>query len=140
MISNAEWEVLRVVWTKGQVTSKQIIAVLANKKEWSESTIKTLIGRLADKGILLSRREGRSYLYWTEVSEDDANLACLKGELDKICATKHTDLLGKLLVETPMTAQDIKTLQDILSAKQAVTEVTCDCTPGQCRCHETGAA
>ncbi|MGT2930229.1 CopY/TcrY family copper transport repressor [Streptococcus dentasini] len=140
MISNAEWEVLRVVWTKGQVTSKQIIAVLASKKDWSESTIKTLIGRLVDKGILLSRREGRSYLYWTEVSEDDANLASLKGELDKICVTKHADLLGKLLGETPMTAQDIKTLQDILSAKQALTEVTCDCTPGQCRCHETGAA
>lgn len=63
MISNAEWEVLRVVWAKGQASSKDIIGVLAQKMDWSESTIKTLIGRLVEKKILQSRREGRSFIY-----------------------------------------------------------------------------
>ena len=50
-ISSAEWEVMRVLWAKGQATSSEIIAILAKKLDWSASTVKTLIGRLADKGV-----------------------------------------------------------------------------------------
>ena len=49
-ISSAEWEVMRVLWAKGQATSSEIIAILSKKLDWSASTVKTLIGRLADKG------------------------------------------------------------------------------------------
>ncbi len=136
MISNAEWEVLRVVWAKGQASSKDIIGVLAQKMDWSESTIKTLIGRLVDKKILLSKRQGRSFIYWTEISEEEANLTNLKTELAKICQTKQADLLGQLLAETPMTAQDLSKLRSILDQKQTLDQVPCNCTPGQCRCQE----
>lgn len=136
MISNAEWEVLRVVWTKGQASSKDIIGVLAQKMDWSESTIKTLIGRLVEKKILQSRREGRSFIYWTEISEEEANLANLRTELAKICQTKQAGLLGQILAETPMTAQDLQGLQKILDRKQVLDQVPCNCTPGQCRCQE----
>ena len=50
-ISSAEWEVMRVLWAKGQATSSEIIAILAKKLDWSASTVKTLLGRLADKGL-----------------------------------------------------------------------------------------
>ena len=49
-ISSAEWEVMRVLWAKGQATSSEIIAILSKKLDWSASTVKTLLGRLADKG------------------------------------------------------------------------------------------
>ena len=58
-ISSAEWEVMRVLWAKGQATSSEIIAILAKKLDWSASTVKTLLGRLADKGYLTSQRQGR---------------------------------------------------------------------------------
>ncbi|VHF24886.1 CopAB ATPase metal-fist type repressor [Streptococcus pyogenes] len=48
-ISNAEWEVMRVVWTYGTVKSSDIITILRKKYQWSDSTIKTLIGRLVKK-------------------------------------------------------------------------------------------
>lgn len=56
-ISSAEWEVMRVLWAKGQATSSEIIAILAKKLDWSASTVKTLLGRLADKGYLTSQRQ-----------------------------------------------------------------------------------
>ena len=62
-ISSAEWEVMRVLWAKGQATSSEIIAILAKKLDWSASTVKTLLGRLADKGYLTSHRQGRGFIY-----------------------------------------------------------------------------
>ena len=48
-ISDAEWEVMRIVWTLEQAYTSDIIAALKEKKDWSESTIKTLIRRLVNK-------------------------------------------------------------------------------------------
>ena len=45
-ISNAEFEVLDVLWEDHPATSNEVIARLNNKKNWHEKTVKTLLGRL----------------------------------------------------------------------------------------------
>ena len=133
-ISSAEWEVMRVLWTKGETTSTEITLILSTKQDWSASTVKTLLGRLADKGYLTSRREGRTYLYQAVLNEEEANLTAVYEVLSKICLTKHHHLLGKLIQQTPMTKEQIKDLQEILASKESVEQVQCDCQPGQCHC------
>ena len=133
-ISSAEWEVMRVLWTKGETTSTEITLILSTKQDWSASTVKTLLGRLADKGYLTSRREGRTYLYQAVLNEEEANLTAVQEVLSKICLTKHHHLLGKLIQQTPMTKEQIKDLQEILASKESVEQVQCDCQPGQCHC------
>ena len=93
-ISSAEWEVMRVLWAKGQATSSEIIEILAKKLDWSASTVKTLIGRLADKGYLTSQRQGRGFIYQASLGEVEAIFQALEAVFDKICLTKHSDLLG----------------------------------------------
>ena len=81
-ISSAEWEVMRVLWAKGQATSSEIIEILAKKLDWSASTVKTLIGRLADKGYLTSQRQGRGFIYQASLGEDEANFQALEAVFD----------------------------------------------------------
>ena len=50
-ISDAEWEVMRIIWTLETASSSEVIKELQAKKDWSESTIKTLMGRLVQKGL-----------------------------------------------------------------------------------------
>ena len=133
-ISSAEWEVMRVLWAKGQATSSEIIEILAKKLDWSASTVKTLIGRLADKGYLTSQRQGRGFIYQASLGEDEANFQALEAVFDKICLTNHSDLLGQLIAKTPMTQADVDKLQALLLAKAPVDQVVCDCVPGQCAC------
>ena len=133
-ISSAEWEVMRVLWTKGETTSTEITKILSTKQDWSASTVKTLLGRLADKGYLTSRREGRTFLYQAVLNEEEANLTAVNEVLSKICLTKHSQLLGELIQQTPMTKEQIKELQDIIASKVSVERVQCDCQPGQCHC------
>lgn len=133
-ISSAEWEVMRVLWTKGETTSTEITKILSSKQDWSASTVKTLLGRLADKGYLTSRREGRTYLYQALLNEEEANFTAVNEVLSKICLTKHHHLLGQLIQQTPMTREQMKDLQEILASKMSVERVQCDCQPGQCHC------
>lgn len=57
-ISDAEWEVMRIIWTLDEVKSSEIIDQLSEKMSWTESTIKTLIRRLVDKGLVKIKKKG----------------------------------------------------------------------------------
>lgn len=70
-ISDAEWEVMRIIWTLDEVKSSEIIDQLSEKMSWTESTIKTLIRRLVDKGLVKIKKEGRAYIYSATVSENE---------------------------------------------------------------------
>lgn len=48
-ISEAEWEVMRVIWTLGESDAATINDVLKEKMQWKFATVKTLLGRLVKK-------------------------------------------------------------------------------------------
>lgn len=137
-ISNAEWEVMRVVWAKQKTSSSEIIAVLSRAYRWSASTIKTLITRLSEKGYVTSQRQGRKYIYSSLISEEEALEQQVSEVFSRICVTKHQALVKHLIEETPMTLSDIEDLEVLLLSKKAnaVPEVKCNCIVGQCSCHE----
>ena len=73
-------------------------------------------------------------MYQAVLNEEEANLTAVNEVLSKICLTKHSQLLGELIQQTPMTKEQIKDLQDIIASKVSVERVQCDCQPGQCHC------
>lgn len=137
-ISNAEWEVMRVVWTYGTVKSSDIIMILGKGRKWSDSTIKTLIGRLVKKNLLTSYREGRAYIYQALLDETLLQKEALATVLDGICQRQHTRLLLERLYDLPMTLEEIGAFQELLEVKKenTVLEVPCNCLPGQCHCQK----
>ncbi|WP_136304231.1 CopY/TcrY family copper transport repressor [Streptococcus pyogenes] len=137
-ISNAEWEVMRVVWTCGTVKSSDIIMILGKGRKWSDSTIKTLIGRLVKKNLLTSYRQGRAYIYQALLDETLLQKEALATVLDGICQRQHTRLLLERLYDLPMTLEEIGAFQELLEVKKenAVLEVPCNCLPGQCHCQK----
>ncbi|QCK43103.1 CopY/TcrY family copper transport repressor [Streptococcus pyogenes] len=137
-ISNAEWEVMRVVWTYGTVKSSDIIMILGKGRKWSDSTIKTLIGRLVKKNLLTSYRQGRAYIYQALLDETLLQKETLATVLDGICQRQHTRLLLERLYDLPMTLEEIGAFQELLEVKKenAVFEVPCNCLPGQCHCQK----
>ncbi|VGQ23948.1 CopAB ATPase metal-fist type repressor [Streptococcus pyogenes] len=137
-ISNAEWEVMRVVWTYGTVKSSDIIMILGKGRKWSDSTIKTLIGRLVKKNLLTSYRQGRAYIYQALLDETLLQKEALATVLDGICQRQHTRLLLERLYDLPMTLEEIGAFQELLEVKKenTVLEVPCNCLPGQCHCQK----
>ncbi|SQF38119.1 CopAB ATPase metal-fist type repressor [Streptococcus pyogenes] len=137
-ISNAEWEVMRVVWTYGTVKSSDIIMILGKGRKWSDSTIKTLIGRLVKKNLLTSYRQGRAYIYQALLDETLLQKEALATVLDGICQRQHARLLLERLYDLPMTLEEIELFQELLEVKKenAVLEVPCNCLPGQYHCQK----
>lgn len=137
-ITDSEWEVMRVVWAKNQVTSKEIIDVLQQKKDWKSATTKTFIGRLVNKGMLETEKEGKKYIYSSKVSEDDIIKSSLNEFFSNICSRDVGNTIAHLLSNATLSFKDIDKLEKMLEdmKKDAVEEVPCNCVPGQCKCSE----
>lgn len=137
IISEAEWEIMRVVWAHEEVTSREVIDILKDKMDWSESTIKTLIGRLVDKEALETRKDGRKFIYSANISEKETVQSHSMDLLSRVCDKHNVHIVGQLIEEAALSQSDIENLMLQLQEKMllAPKEVPCHCALGQCVCH-----
>lgn len=137
-ITQAEWEIMKVVWANDSVTSRFVLDVLGDTMEWSMSTVKTLLARLVDKDYLTTQKNGKQFIYEASVNEEVAINNLLEQDLDKICQKKKGRMLYHLIDEQELSEQDIEDLVDLLMVKKgsAPKEVACNCVVGQCNCHK----
>lgn len=137
-ITNAEWQIMKVVWANREVTSKFVAEVLCERMEWKKATIKTLLNRLLEKKVLRKREEGNKYVYFTEYSQEELSKKALMEVFGKICRTKSGELIVKAIEENELSFSDLNLIEKAIEAKKkfAVEKVKCDCLPGQCNCEE----
>lgn len=72
-ISDAEWEVMNVLWEKAPRSSHRVVEALGHK-EWSPKTVKSLLSRLVKKGAVGFETEANRYLYFPRVARDQTVL------------------------------------------------------------------
>ena len=117
-ISEAEWEVMRVVWSNNQVTSKLVIEILKEKKSWSVSTIKTLLSRLVEKDMLQTEKIGNKFLYSAKCSENDCLEVLTTNFIRKFCSKKTKNIIKYAIEENNLSKSDIDEVIEILQNKR----------------------
>jgi len=117
-ISEAEWQVMQVVWSSPGVTADHIIETLKSKVTWSDPTVRTLINRLLKKRALKYRREGRKYRYWPAVRQDSCVCKERRSFVERIYGGTVTPMLAALIEDAELTQADIEELKRMLDQKQ----------------------
>lgn len=135
-MSAAEWQVMRVVWAHPRSTSHFIVQALQGSMKWQPATIKTLLGRLRNKGYLEMKKEGTVYFYSPLISEEIHLKGQIQTILENICSTKHGELVQMILQAGHFATRDLENLQKALDTmkQQTPEKVICYCLPGQCTC------
>ena len=128
-ISDAEWQVMKIVWMQGEQTSTDLIWVLAERFDWSKSTVQTLLARLVEKECLTRKKEGKSFVYSALLTLDQSRDLLVQDIKDKVCSRRIKNLLADLIVECDFTQADLEDLEAVISEKKAsaVAEVKCNC-------------
>ena len=128
-ISDAEWQVMKIIWMQGEQTSTDLIRVLAERFDWSKSTVQTLLARLVEKECLTRKKEGKSFVYSALLTLDQSRDLLVRDIKDKVCSRRIKNLLADLIVECDFTLTDLADLEAVISEKKtrAVAEVKCNC-------------
>ena len=128
-ISDAEWQVMKIIWMQGEQTSTDLIKVLEKRFSWSKSTIQTLLARLVEKECLTREKQGKSFIYSALLTQEDSKKLLVQDIKDKLCSRRINLLLADLIEECDFTLADLEGLEEVISKKKAsaVTEVRCNC-------------
>ncbi len=70
-ISEAEFEVMKIVWKHAPINTNEITDRLVKTTAWSPKTIQTLIKRLVTKGALAYEKQSRVFVYTPLVDEKE---------------------------------------------------------------------
>src|SRR5687768_15383515 len=113
-ISEAEWDVMKVVWDHEPVAASDVADRLAVERDWHPQTVKTMLTRLVGKGALAYKAEGKRYLYRAKISRD----ACVRHEsrsfLSRVFDGSVTPAVVHLLTHSKRSDGELKQLRRIL--------------------------
>ena len=117
-ISDAEWDVMNVVWDDHPIAASDVADRLVEQKDWSARTVKTLLGRLVRKGALGFEVAGRHYLYHPKVSRDACVRAKSRSFVARVFGGAANPMLLHMVREAELSADDIAELKRIVDAKE----------------------
>lgn len=136
-ITDAELELMRILWSQGAQTSRAIINSACELSEWKEGTVKSLLARLQQKKWVTANTQYKPTLYEPNIKESDYMRQRIRQAMSPICQTKYGQYLNELLHDLPLTKDDCQALITLLTKRQldAPEYLMCNCQPGQCKCH-----
>ncbi|KRG70062.1 BlaI/MecI/CopY family transcriptional regulator [Pseudoxanthomonas dokdonensis] len=113
-ISDAEAQVMQVLWDASPRTAEEIVAALASRHDWAEATIKTLINRLLNKGAIDAEKQGRRYCYRPLLQRDEWLSQQSQGLVDRLFGGRVAPLVAHFSEQGRLSAKDIAELRQLI--------------------------
>lgn len=116
-ISEAEFEVMKIVWKYAPISTNEITEKLLQTTNWSPKTIQTLIKRLATKGALTYQKQSRVFVYTPAVKENEYIGRESASFLKRFYNGNITAMLSAYLENDRLSETEIEQLRSLLSEK-----------------------
>jgi BlaI family penicillinase repressor len=117
-ISDAEWEVMKVLWESSPRTASEVVDALCEPMQWHPKTVKTLLGRLVKKGVVRFREEGNRYLYRPAFERDRYVEQESRSFVDRVFGGDATPMLVHFVETMKLSDADLEELRSLLDRKK----------------------
>jgi BlaI family transcriptional regulator, penicillinase repressor len=118
-ISDAEWQVMNVIWDAQPATGQEVVARLEGQADWAPATIKTMLHRLVRKKVLAYEEQGNRYVYRSNVRRSDCIKQASRSFLERVFEGEPGPLLAHFLRNNKLSTDDIAKLRQILDQQEA---------------------
>lgn len=115
-ITEAELEVMDVLWAKPGLKAVEVFEALQTTTKWSVHTVKSLLSRLVEKQALAIEVDGRRYLYSPAVAEATYRQQAATRFVDRVFGGRAAPLVAHFADAKGLTNEDIAELEELLEA------------------------
>ena len=117
-VSDAEFEVMDIIWKYAPVSTNEITQHLAKVRGWSPKTIHTMLSRLEKKGVIAHEKEGRVFIYTPCICKEDYMEAESRTLADRFFDGAMNRMAVSFLDQRDLSSEDLDELQRILDRKR----------------------
>lgn len=117
-ITDSELEVMKLLWrAESELSITEIRETLHQSKGWEPATIKTLVARLVNKGVV--RQEKRGVFHYSPViREQDYNAWATDELIDRVYNGNVRNLVAALVHSDGLTKEDIEELRGMFHVEE----------------------
>ena len=92
-LGEIEQLVMDYVWSNGPCSAEACREALAESRPMKESTVRTILRRLEEKGFVAHEIEGRTYIYRALQARQNVAVRAVKNIIDRFCGGSAEELL-----------------------------------------------
>ena len=115
-LSPLQHTLMQVVWSKTECNADDVRQALADEKPMKESTVRTVLRQLEDKGYVTHRVEGRTYIYSPRFPPQKVAANAVRQIIDRFCAGSVERLLVGMVDDEVLTKAQLKELAKKIDA------------------------
>lgn len=113
-ITDAELEILKVLWQNEPLTANQIVDEVLQHKAWNGKTIRTLIHRCEEKEAVFADRSQRKILYRPAISRKDYTRQTQRSLADKLFNGSMSRMMLNFMEEVELSEDELAELKEII--------------------------
>ncbi|WP_010095067.1 penicillinase repressor BlaI [Ornithinibacillus scapharcae] len=113
-ISEAEWEVMQILWKKNPITANEVILSLEGRVDWKPKTIRTMLDRLVQKRVVGVNKNQKVYTFYPLYSQNECQRAEAQSFIKRIYGGTLKSLLVQFMEEDSLSEAEIDELKSIL--------------------------
>jgi predicted transcriptional regulator len=110
-VGELQLAILRVLWDQDGATVLGVHEALARERALAPNTIGSMLQKMERKGIVAHRRDGRRYVYYATVSEEDVRRSMVSDLVRQLFGGDPAALVGHLVREEELEKRDLDTLR-----------------------------
>ena len=116
-LPQGEFEVMDVLWKKGEATVKEVLSALEAGRKLAYTTVATLLNRLRDKGYVEAEERNFAYVYRPLVQRDQVVRRKLDDLVRRVLGGSMSPLAAYIAERKNLTPEQIRMLEEIVGSK-----------------------
>jgi BlaI family penicillinase repressor len=117
-LTEAEWDIMQAVWEHEPCAAPTVQEVLEARRQWTYSTVKTLMDRMTTKGLLTTERIRNLILYRSAVSETEAQRGELMRAVKRAFGGAFTPMMQFMLDSDTLSEKELSELEGMIRKKR----------------------
>lgn len=117
-LTEGEWAIIRAVWDKEPCAAPTVQEELASRKNWTYSTVKTMMDRMVTKKLLQTERIRNLILYRSAITRAEAQKGELMRAVKRAFNGALTPMMQFLLDNNELSAKQLNELEALIKKKR----------------------
>ncbi|HEY2011882.1 MAG TPA: BlaI/MecI/CopY family transcriptional regulator [Bryobacteraceae bacterium] len=117
-LSELEHLVMEIVWQRGSVIAEEVRTSLAERHPMKESTVRTILKRLEEKGYVKHRVEGRTNVYSGLDAPQNVAAKAVRQIIERFCGGSVEQLLVGMVANDVMDEQELQQMAERIAQRK----------------------
>lgn len=117
-LTDLENEVMQAVWAKAPCSVEAVHQVVARKRNIKETSVRTLLRRLEQKGYLRHEEDGRAYLYRAAEPARSVAARAVRQIIDRFCRGSVEELVSGMVDAKVLSQVELASLEEVVRGQK----------------------